>query len=889
MEGNQSVTDLTDFVYAFLVNPDGILESEWVSETFSSITGFSLEDLAGPEGWGRLAHPEDRPVVRQHWESLRAGKPGVVDFRILTSDGEVRWLRSSGWAEAQQQGRSTLRIFGTARDITERIQSDVAIRKQADDLALINTLNDAVNRGDSLQEILGHLTKEIRQMFSGKGAVVYMLSPDRSHLILGGLDLLPGAIGRVERLIGRKLPAPKIPLQEGGLFHEILQAKGPKVIADTEVVQRVALEHANSSVMQQLVPDICRILDFDSLVAMPLVSGDELIGLLGVSPQDPLVETDLERLETISGQLTTILRRKQIEEQLREYHDHLEELVAERTAELFMAAREAGRLNEQLLNEVDERRQTQEALRASIRRWHATFDAISDVVLLTDTAGIVQRCNQAATRLFALPFEQLLGRSYEDLLQAELDGESGYPFRRVQETCRQARQVLPWRDRWFSVTVDPLLDDNQDLVGGVHILSDITERRWAEEEIRRRNKELLALNAIATVIGQSRDIGSILSVVLEEMVEVVGMEGGCVYLLDEDEKSTTLMACLGLDVERFEGILETGDLGGEVIRTGQAKLLALETDVVPFAPPGDDPGAGPMLVGIPLKSKDSLLGVLVLAGSRQLHPDGQEIQLLHSVANEVGMAIDNLRLSRQAAEVQILRELDRLRSRLLANVSHELRTPLGLIKLLSTMLLSEEVALDTQVQRQFLLDIEAETDKLESIVDNLLDLSRMESGHLHLNKVPVDLGELVRRILDSMQLQAPGHRLVYDLPKESLMAIADAKRIEQVLSNLLINAIKYSPDGGSVVVQGRVHQGEVLVAVQDEGIGIPDRALERVFERFYRVENEVTEQVSGVGLGLPICRAIVQAHGGRIWAESALGVGSRFCFTLTANSASSLR
>jgi two-component system sensor histidine kinase VicK len=110
--------------------------------------------------------------------------------------------------------------------------------------------------------------------------------------------------------------------------------------------------------------------------------------------------------------------------------------------------------------------------------------------------------------------------------------------------------------------------------------------------------------------------------------------------------------------------------------------------------------------------------------------------------------------------------------------------------------------------------------------------------------------------------------------------MVDPKCIEQVLRNLLSNAVKYSPNGGTITVQGRKDEGRLLIQVSDQGIGIPEEDLDKVFERFYRVENEITQNIRGVGLGLPVCRGIVEAHGGRIWAESTLGVGSVFSFTL---------
>jgi signal transduction histidine kinase len=162
----------------------------------------------------------------------------------------------------------------------------------------------------------------------------------------------------------------------------------------------------------------------------------------------------------------------------------------------------------------------------------------------------------------------------------------------------------------------------------------------------------------------------------------------------------------------------------------------------------------------------------------------------------------------------------------------------------------------------------------------LLDLGRMESGRLRLDKQATDLGQLARNVIQTMETLSAQHQLVGKLPDESLVTTADARRIEQVLRNLLDNAIKYSPEGGTITVQGFQDEAQILFSISDQGIGIPSEEWDRIFERFHRVENDVTRRMRGAGLGLAVCQGIVEAHGGRIWVESQSGAGSTFCFTL---------
>jgi len=192
----------------------------------------------------------------------------------------------------------------------------------------------------------------------------------------------------------------------------------------------------------------------------------------------------------------------------------------------------------------------------------------------------------------------------------------------------------------------------------------------------------------------------------------------------------------------------------------------------------------------------------------------------------------------------------------------------------------DDAEFDRETQLKFLYSITDETTKLERIVEHLLDLGRIESGRLHLERQPTELGQLIRNTISSMEALSDRHRLVSELNPASLLASVDAKRIEQVLRNLLDNAIKYSPDGGKITVQAHQDDQQIYLAVSDEGIGIPADEWDRVFARFHRVENELTRRMRGAGLGLAVCKGIVEAHGGRIWVESQPGAGSTFCLVL---------
>ncbi len=265
--------------------------------------------------------------------------------------------------------------------------------------------------------------------------------------------------------------------------------------------------------------------------------------------------------------------------------------------------------------------------------------------------------------------------------------------------------------------------------------------------------------------------------------------------------------------------------------------------------------------------------------SARIERDG-DITVIYGIVSDI---TERKRIEQEATEIKLIQELSRLRSELVSNVSHELRTPLGLIKAAGTTLLAEDVEFDRETQRMLLHGIDEETVRLEHIVNNLLDLSRMEQQRLHLTRLPTDLSQLSRKVLQGMQISKPDHpryTFVHQFPGEPLIVSVDSQRIEQVLRNLLTNALKYSPQGGIILIRGRRDQEHLLIAVSDHGIGIAPDEWDKIFERFYRVDNETSRQVGGTGLGLAISRGIIEAHGGRIWVESQPGVGSTFYISL---------
>lgn len=232
-------------------------------------------------------------------------------------------------------------------------------------------------------------------------------------------------------------------------------------------------------------------------------------------------------------------------------------------------------------------------------------------------------------------------------------------------------------------------------------------------------------------------------------------------------------------------------------------------------------------------------------------------------------------------DITRLKELEKIRQDFVANVSHELRTPLTTIKGYAETLL--EGALREEVAFQFVQVIKRHTDRLTKIVEDLLMLSKIESKEFQLKVEVISLRDLIDDVIDFVKEPAEKKKISIsrnEIPS-SLALEADRNYLEQVLTNLLDNAIKYTPEGGRVTISAiEKDRGEIQFSIEDNGIGIPKEDIPRIFERFYRVDKGRSQELGGTGLGLSIVKHLVQAHGGRVWVESQLGKGSTFYFTL---------
>jgi len=282
----------------------------------------------------------------------------------------------------------------------------------------------------------------------------------------------------------------------------------------------------------------------------------------------------------------------------------------------------------------------------------------------------------------------------------------------------------------------------------------------------------------------------------------------------------------------------------------------------------------------PIGLGGQLSGVLVFhqVGSPRGWTSG-EVRLVEAVARELRVAIEAARLfEQQRVAVAELERLSQAKSDFVSIVSHEFRTPLTGIQGFSEMMRDED--LTTAEMKEYAGDINTDAQRLNRMINEMLDLDRLESGRMALETAPIDLNAIITEVADGVLPGAAGHPIVLRLDPGLGPVTGDRDKLTQVVVNLLSNAVKYSPGGGEIVVTTRAEGPNAHVLVRDHGMGIPADGLEKVFERFARLESDATRFIQGTGLGLPIVRQIVTLHGGEAWVESTVGEGSVFQFTV---------
>ncbi len=422
------------------------------------------------------------------------------------------------------------------------------------------------------------------------------------------------------------------------------------------------------------------------------------------------------------------------------------------------------------------------------------------------------------------------------------------------------------------------------IVAGVasELVSRLQER---EREARRRAIESETLSRLSMELIADVTLDTVLATVVEQVTRVFGLESAAVLLPDQRGTLRVRLAYPASASGAYVRDREHAAVAAHVFMTGiPAGFGSPHRIYRPHGPEhGGDamPTRGRRILYVPVRAASGAVGVMGVAALRAADYSSDERRLLTTFANQAALAIDRARLIEEATRAAALEEADRLKSALLAAVSHDLRTPLASIKASATSLLQEEIAWDAATRREFLTAIDAETDRLTRLVANLLDLTRIQGGALKPEKEWNEVGEVIASVTDRLAPLLQRHPLRVTVASDLPPVAFDFVEIAQVLANLIENGAKYSDPDTEIAITAHRDGQHVRVTVTDHGFGIPPEDLPHIFDTFYRVPRAGrARRIGGAGLGLAICKGVVEAHGGSIAVASVVGQGTAFTFTL---------
>ena len=591
-------------------------------------------------------------------------------------------------------------------------------------------------------------------------------------------------------------------------------------------------------------------------------------------------------------------------------------------------------------SDITERKQAEEALRQSEERYRTILETVEEVYFEVDLAGNFTFVGDAVCRISGYSKEEMIGTSYRTYAP-EKDVKAVYEaFNRVYRTGKPIEGFYgeifrkDGTKRFLETSALPARNQGGEIIGFRGVMRDVTKRKETERQLLAAETAVKTCNsAIVTADFDGRLTYANPAVLrvwgYDNLEEVVGKSFTSLFKEEEEARKLVEMLFTREYDERLDFVGKRKDGTEFIAGLSAAAIVDAERQHAGFTASVTDITDRMQAVEALQKSELQFRGVI------NKNADGIAILDKHGVARLVNPAaqamfnrsaeelvgqmlglptaagtttevdIVNIEGQTRVAEMQVVeidwegapayltslhditerkraeedgRELDRMKSEFISNISHELRTPLHSIQGFTELMLEGEVP-DPGTQKRFLTIIDKQSQRLGRLIANLLDISRLESGRFSIQKQRSSMANIIRDACQSsfVLASAKGISINEDIPQTLPEIEVDGERLTQVMVNLLGNAIKFSNDG-SVTVKAELKNGDLLVQVVDQGIGIPKEAMSHLFDRFYRVEDPA--EVGGAGLGLYISKQIIEAHGGDLWAESEHREGSTFSFTI---------
>lgn len=501
----------------------------------------------------------------------------------------------------------------------------------------------------------------------------------------------------------------------------------------------------------------------------------------------------------------------------------------------------------------------------------AIIESSEDAIISKDLTSRITSWNPAAERMFGYSAAEMVGQQIHILIPDDRKYEEDQIIASLKrgervEHFETIRVTKTGKKLHISLTISPIKDENGKIVGASKIARDITQQKLIEERLK-------ILNDLSSSINTKLDVDVILQLVTDACTKAVSAGFGAFFYNKIDDKGASYMlyALSGADREQFDKfgmprntqVFNPTFQGIEIVRSDNILKDHRYGHNAPHY--GMPKGHLPVVsyLAVPVKSLNGVvIGGLFFGHPKEAMFTKEHESLAVTIASQAAIALENAKL------LQEVHLLNKRKDEFIGFASHELKTPLTTLKGFI------EIALQGGIQTEQLVPkAKRQIERLETIISDLLDISRIQAGKLELIFKRTSLFSLIKDSLDLVD--SSNHNLEAKYPAEDIYVCVDGNKISQVLINLLSNAIKYSDHNTSINLQAEVLGDVVQIRVTDKGRGIAQDDLNRIFDQYYRAQ-EPKKEVKGIGLGLFISKVIIEAHGGRIWAESKLGKGSLF-------------
>jgi PAS domain S-box-containing protein len=517
----------------------------------------------------------------------------------------------------------------------------------------------------------------------------------------------------------------------------------------------------------------------------------------------------------------------------------------------------------------------------------AIIESSEDAIISKTLDGMITSWNQSAQKLFGYTEQEAIGKHISIIIPEDRIQEEYLIIEKVRNSERvehfeTMRKTKAGNEIPLSLTVSPIKNEQGKVIGASKIARDISKQKQAEEQLQNYAEHMEILNSIGQSISADLDTQGILQKVTDATTQLTGAAFGAFFHNQVDEKGESYMlyTLSGAPREAFEqfGMPRNTKVfaptfnGESIVRVDDITKDPRYGKNKPHhgMPAGHLPVVSYLAVPV-LSKTGAVIGGLFFGHPKPAMFKKEHEQLVAGVAAQASVALDNAKLY---DEIKIL---NAKKDEFIGLASHELKTPMTVIN--GYLQIIERGLQTDEKSKNFIGKALLQLNKLTTLVSDLLDVSKIQSGKLPLSYSEFDLNLLAVEVTEMMQESNNSHKIELQLTDTPVIIKADEQRIEQVFINLISNAAKYSPGGNRILIKTITSGKKVIISVSDNGIGIDKDHQDRIFSRFYRVEN-LAAHMSGLGIGLYICHEIIERHKGKMWVDSELGKGATFFFDL---------